>query len=41
MKESNRESEKLIKEAKDSLKIFNHKAETLRNIADYLLMRKK
>jgi len=25
MKESNRESEKLIKEAKDSLKIFNHK----------------
>jgi len=41
MKESNRESEKLIKEAKDSLKIFNHKAETLRNIADYLLTRKK
>lgn len=41
MKESNSESERLIKEAKDSLKIFNHKAETLRNIADYLLTRKK
>jgi len=41
MKESKSESERLIKEAKDSLKIFNHKAETLRNIADYLLTRKK
>jgi len=41
MKESNSESERLIKEAKDSLKIFNHKAETLRNIADYLLTRKR
>jgi len=41
MKESKNESERLIKEAKDSLKIFNHKAEILRNIADYLLMRKK
>jgi len=41
MKESKSESEKLIEEAKDSLKIFNQKAETLRNIADYLLTRKK
>lgn len=41
IKESKSESEKLIEEAKDSLKIFNQKAETLRNIADYLLMRKK
>jgi len=41
MKESKNESERLIKEAKDSLKIFNHKAEILRNIADYLLTRKK
>jgi len=41
MKESKNESEKLIEEAKDSLKIFNQKAETLRNIADYLLTRKK
>jgi len=41
MKESKSESERLIKEAKDSLKIFNNKAETLRNLADYLLIRKK
>ena len=41
MKESKSESEKLIEEAKDSLKIFNQKAETLRNIADYLLTRKR
>lgn len=41
IKESKIESEKLIEEAKDSLKIFNQKAETLRNIADYLLTRKK
>jgi len=41
MKESKSESERLIKEAKDFLKIFNHKAETLRNLADYLLIRKK
>jgi len=41
MKGSKSESERLIKEAKDSLKIFNHKAEILRNIADYLLTRKK
>ena len=41
MKESKSESEKLIEEAKDSLKIFNQKAEILRNIADYLLTRKK
>ena len=41
IKESKIESERLIKEAKDSLKIFNQKAQTLRNIADYLLTRKK
>jgi len=41
IKESKIESEKLIEEAKDSLKIFNQKAEILRNIADYLLTRKK
>ena len=41
MKESRSESERLIKEAKDALKIFNHKGERLRNLADYLLTRKK
>jgi len=41
IKESQSESERLIKEAKDSLKIFNHKAETLRSLADYLLTRKR
>jgi len=41
MKGSKSESERLIKEAKDSLKIFNHKAEILRNIADYLQKKKK
>jgi geranylgeranyl diphosphate synthase type II len=41
MKESKNESKRLIKEAKDSLKIFNYKAEILRDIADYLLSRKK
>jgi geranylgeranyl diphosphate synthase type II len=41
MKESNNECEILVKEAKDSLKTFNHKTETLRNIADYLITRKR
>jgi len=41
IKESKSESERLIGEAKDSLRIFNQKAEILRNIADYLLTRKK
>src|SRR5665648_1302306 len=41
MKESKSESERLIKEAKDSLKIFNSKAETLKSLADYLLTRKR
>ena len=41
MKESKNESERLIKEAKDSLKIFDQKAETLKGLADYLLTRKK
>jgi geranylgeranyl diphosphate synthase type II len=41
IKESKSECERLIKEAKDSLKIFDQKAETLRNIADYLLTRKR
>jgi len=38
---ANSECERLIKEAKDSLKIFDQNAETLRNIADYLLARKR
>lgn len=41
IKESRRESERLIKEAKDSLEIFNHKAERLKGLADYLLTRKR
>ena len=41
IKESKSECERLIKEAKNSLKIFDYKAETLRSIADYLLTRKK
>jgi geranylgeranyl diphosphate synthase type II len=41
IKESKSECERLIKEAKDSLKIFNQKAETLKSLADYLLMRKR
>ena len=41
IKESKSESERLIKEAKDSLKIFDQKAETLKSLADYLLIRKK
>ena len=41
IKESKNESKRLIEEAKDYLKILNNKAETLRNLADYLLTRKK
>ena len=41
IKESKSESERLIKVAKDSLKIFGKKAETLRSLADYLLTRRK
>jgi len=41
IKESKYESERLIKEAKDSLNIFDQKAETLRSLADYLLTRKR
>ncbi len=41
IKESKSECERLIKEAKDSLKIFNQKAETLKSLADYLLTRKR
>lgn len=41
LKESKSESERLIKEAKDALDIFENKAETLKNIADYLLTRKR
>lgn len=41
IKESKSESERLIKEAKDFLKIFGKKAETLRSLADYLLTRGK
>lgn len=41
IKESKNESERLIEEAKDSLKIFEKKAETLKSLADYLLIRKR
>jgi hypothetical protein len=41
MKKSKSESERLIEEAKGSLKIFEKKAGTLRSLADYLLIRKK
>lgn len=41
IKESKNEAERLIKEAKDSLKIFNNKAETLKNLADYIISREK
>jgi len=41
IKESKNEAERLIKEAKDSLKIFNNKAETLKNLADYILLRER
>jgi len=41
IKESKSESERLIGEAKDSLRIFNQKAEILKSLADYLLTRKK
>ncbi|HAJ33890.1 MAG TPA: hypothetical protein DCK79_11175 [Candidatus Atribacteria bacterium] len=41
MKESKSEAERLIKEAKKSLKIFNQKADTLKSLADYLLTRKR
>ncbi|HCL90941.1 MAG TPA: polyprenyl synthetase [Candidatus Atribacteria bacterium] len=41
IKESKSESERLIGEAKDYLRIFNQKADTLKSLADYLLTRKK
>jgi len=41
IKESKIEAERLIKEAKNSLKIFNHKAEVLNNLADYIISREK
>jgi len=41
IKESKSESERLIGEAKDSLRIFNQKADTLKSLADYLLTRKR
>ena len=41
IKESKSESERLIKEAKGFLKIFNNEADALRSLADYLLTRKK
>lgn len=41
IKESRIEAERLIKEAKNSLKIFNHKAEVLNNFADYIISREK
>lgn len=39
--ESKIEAERLIKEAKKSLKIFNNKAEVLDNLADYIISREK
>lgn len=41
IKESKNEADRLIKEAKDSLKIFNNKAETLKNLADYIISRER
>lgn len=41
IKESKMETERLIKEAKISLKIFKHKAEVLNNLADYIVSREK
>jgi len=41
IKESKIEAERLIKEAKKSLKIFKHKAEVLNNLADYIISREK
>jgi geranylgeranyl diphosphate synthase type II len=41
IKESELEAEKLIQEAKDSLKIFDENKEVLDNLADYILLRKK
>lgn len=41
IKESKIEAEKLIEKAKNSLKIFNHKAEVLNNLADYIISREK
>lgn len=41
IKESRIEAERVIKEAKNSLKIFNHKAEVLNNFADYIISREK
>lgn len=41
IKESKSESERLIGEAKDYLRIFNQKADKLKSLADYLLTRKK
>jgi len=41
IKESKIEAERLIQEAKNSLKIFNHKAEVLNNLADFIISREK
>ena len=41
IKESKNEADRLIKEAKDSLKIFNNKAEILKNFADYIILRER
>ncbi|MHC2994446.1 MAG: polyprenyl synthetase family protein [Candidatus Atribacteria bacterium] len=41
IKESKIEAERLIIEAKNSLKIFKHKAEVLNNLADYIISREK
>lgn len=41
IKESKIEAERLVIEAKNSLKIFNHKEEVLNNLADYIISREK
>jgi len=41
IKEAKIEVERLVKEAKKSLKIFNEKAEVLNALADYIVKREK
>lgn len=41
IKESKMEAERLIKEAKKSLKIFDNKAEVFNNLADFIISREK
>ncbi|MEA1940326.1 MAG: polyprenyl synthetase family protein, partial [Candidatus Caldatribacteriota bacterium] len=41
IKSAKEESERLIKNAKDSLRIFKNKADFLNDLADYVISRKK